>query len=118
MSGRPAARAPGPGLMLLLAAAMLGAACQGGAEPPEGRRHVVEIRGFEYHPASLEVAAGDTVVWVNHDMVPHTATAADGGWDSGSIAAGESWERVAAAEGGGEYACTFHPGMTGRLAVR
>ena len=58
------------------------------------------------------------MVWVNHGAVPHTATAADGAWDSGTLAAGGSWSRAFPEAGGGEYACAFHPGMTGHLVPR
>lgn len=107
-------------LPVVVATALLGlAACPGAGTSPEARRHVVEIRGFEYVPASLRVSAGDTVVWINRDAVPHTATASDDAWDSGSIAAEGTWSRVvAAAAGTVPYTCTFHPGMTGRLVIR
>lgn len=118
MKGRAPARARLRRVALSLAAALLTAACGGSEAPPGPRRHVVEIRAFEYHPASLDLAAGDTVVWVNRDAVPHTATAADGGWNSGSIPGGGSWSRAFVEAQGGAYSCTFHPGMVGRLVTR
>ena len=33
------------------------------------RMHTIEIRGMEFHPAELTVALGDTVVWINRDVV-------------------------------------------------
>ena len=57
-------------------------------EAADGRRVVVEIRGFEYLRHSLRVAVGDVVIWKNSDIVPHTVTAQDDSWDSGLIAAG------------------------------
>lgn len=88
----------------------------GGEAPP--RRHVVEVRGFEYHPETLTIAAGDTVVWVNRDIVPHTATAAGGGWDSGAIESGGVRGRVFSGAGTAPYTCTYHPGMRGRIVIR
>ena len=85
---------------------------------PAPRSHIVEIRGFAYLPATLEVAEGDTVVWVNRDAVPHTATRDGGGWDSGSIDAERSWRLVASPGGSQPYYCTFHPSMRGVLVVR
>lgn len=106
-------------LPLVVASALLGAAaCPGADAQPEPRRHTVEIRGFEFHPASLTLAPGDTVVWVNRDAVPHTATGPDGAWDSGSIASGSRWSRVFTAPDSSAYTCTFHPTMTGLLRVR
>lgn len=106
-------------LPLIVATALLGAvACPAVDARPEPARHTVEMRGFEFHPASLTLAPGDTVIWVNRDVVPHTATGPDGAWDSGSIAAGASWSRVFTAADSAAYACTFHPTMTGLLVVR
>lgn len=34
----------------------------------------VSIDNFKFTPATLTVAAGTTVTWVNHDDVPHTVT--------------------------------------------
>ena len=85
---------------------------------PAPRSHTVEIRGFAYLPPTLEVTAGDTVVWINRDVVPHTATRDGGGWDSGSIDAGRTWRLVAASGASQPYYCAFHPNMRGRLAVR
>lgn len=106
-------------LPLVAATALLGAvACPGLDAQPEPERHTVEMRGFEFQPASLTLAPGDTVVWVNRDAVPHTATGSDGTWDSGSIASGASWSHVVTAVDSAAYTCTFHPTMTGILVVR
>jgi plastocyanin len=80
--------------------------------------HTVEIRGFTYVPATLEVAVGDTVVWVNRDIVPHTATQDGRAWDSGSLGTALAWRVVAASPGRQLYYCTFHPTMRGVLVVR
>lgn len=85
---------------------------------PAPRAHIVEIRGFAYLPAMLEVAAGDTIVWLNRDAVPHTATPDGQAWDSESIDVEQSWRLVAAPRGSHPYYCTFHPSMRGELVVR
>ena len=85
---------------------------------PAPRLHTVEISGFAYLPATLEVAAGDTVVWINRDAVPHTATRDGRSWDSGSMAAGQTWQLVATSRGSQPYYCAFHPVMRGELVVR
>jgi plastocyanin len=90
------------------------AAC---AQAPAPAKHVVRLEGFGYAPAAIHVAPGDTVVWVNADVVPHTATAGDGAFDSGSIGAGASWKWVAEGRGRHAYRCTFHPTMVGELVV-
>ena len=65
----------------------------------------------------MTVKAGDTVVWVNKDPFPHTATA-QGVFDSKYIAAGKSWRFKARKAGEFPYICTLHPTMKGTLVVR
>lgn len=101
----------------LLVGALVAVGC-GGGEKPAPRTHTVNIQGFVYVPSSLEVAVGDTIVWSNLDVVAHTVTADSGAFDSGNIAAGESWRYVATSAGSYSYLCTFHPTMKGMLVVR
>ena len=83
----------------------------------EPKTHQVEIRAMQFVPATLTVNAGDTVVWTNRDVVPHTVTAA-GAFDSQSIAGGQAWLHVVTGTGELTYGCTFHPTMTAKLTVR
>jgi plastocyanin len=65
------------------------------------------------------VAPGDTIVWINKDLVPHTATSETGGFDSSVILASQSWRyTVQKKKGDFSYVCTLHPAMKGRLRVR
>lgn len=82
------------------------------------RSHTIEIRGFAFQPSRLEVAVGDTVVWVNRDFAPHTATARDTAWDTGLIAADSSGEWVVREAGTQPYYCIYHPSMTGTIVAR
>lgn len=77
--------------------------------------HTVTIDATRYQPARLTIQVGDTVVWVNKDLIPHTATATGGGFDSKALAAGASWRFTVKVKGATDYACTFHPTMTARL---
>lgn len=81
--------------------------------------HTVEIRGMEFHPAALTVAVGDTIVWINRDIVPHTATA--GGrtkWDTGQLSQGQTGRYIARIPGTARYVCTLHPPMRGTLIIK
>jgi plastocyanin len=80
--------------------------------------HNVIIEGMRFQPQGLTVAPGDTIVWINRDMVPHTATAADKGFDSSEIAAGKSWTYTVQAKGEISYSCTYHPLMKGSVRVK
>lgn len=99
---------------LVLAVAAVTHAC--GAAPAErARRHEVDIEAFRFDPESVEARPGDTVVWTNHDVVPHTVTAEDGSWSSGSIEPGATWSTVVRVVDRTPYFCAFHPPMTGEL---
>lgn len=99
---------------MLIAAVVFSAAACGRPAP---RSHTIEIRGFTYLPATLEVAAGDTVVWINRDAVPHTVTGDGQTWDSGNLDAGQTWRMVATSSSGGPYYCVYHPTMRGAVRV-
>ena len=81
------------------------------------RTHTVLMTGVRFVPQTLEVQRGDTVEWVNDDLVPHTATAT-GGFDSGSVAPKARWKRVMGKAGTIPYVCRFHPTMKGTLQIR
>jgi plastocyanin len=80
------------------------------------RSHVIEIRGMAFQPAKLTATRGDTVVWINRDIVPHTATAP--GWDTGTLSQAESGRVVLRDAGTVHYVCQLHPTMRGTLIVR
>lgn len=102
----------------LLLSLLLPAAGVTGAAKAAPRVHTVSIEGMRFQPSGLTVAAGDTVVWVNRDMVPHTATSAAGKFDSGEIPAGKTWRHVVTSTGEFSYICTYHPLMKAVLRVR
>lgn len=86
------------------------------ATPGAGALSVL-IKDFIYDPATLEIAAGTTVTWVNEDPVPHTASAFDGSFNTGNIAANESVSLDFTTAGTFDYVCLYHPTMTGTVIV-
>ena len=80
--------------------------------------HTIVIADMKFVPETLTVKAGDTVVWVNKDFFPHTATAQDKSFDSGDIATNKSWKYVAKKKGSFPYICTLHPMMKAILVVK
>ncbi len=101
-------------LVLLGEIALLATGALGSGEPVAARRHVVGIRGMAFHPAVLEVARGDTVVWVNQDIVPQTATA-EPEWDTRVLVQGKRGLVVPRQPGDLRYICTLHPTIQGTL---
>ncbi|HWI14344.1 MAG TPA: cupredoxin family copper-binding protein [Burkholderiales bacterium] len=79
--------------------------------------HTITMDAMGYSPETLHVKRGDTVVWVNKDPFPHTATAVDRSFDSREIASGKRWSYVAKTAGKHPYGCTFHPTMKATLIV-
>ena len=66
------------GIAFLGALALVGCATAAPSQAPfadEGPRPVfINIRGFAYVPATLEVVKGTKVTWTNEDTAPHTVT--------------------------------------------
>ncbi len=81
-------------------------------------KHTVTIEGMRFQPESLTVARGETVVWVNKDLVQHTATSQAGHFDSKIIEPGNSWQFTPRENGEFAYICTLHPTMKAMLLVR
>ena len=77
--------------------------------------HRVEIKRLKFEPETLAVRPGDTIVWVNLDIVPHTVSALDSSWDSGNLGYEEQWTTVVSSSMSGSYFCKYHPAMKGML---
>lgn len=113
-----AARRAGSQVRVLLLLCAAAACAENSSHAPRSARHEVQIENFRFLPDTLTVAVGDTIVWTNHDFVPHTATAEDRSWDTGSIAADSSGTVVVQRAGTYPYLCVFHPVMKGVVRVR
>jgi plastocyanin len=105
-------------LGLLVSVAMAGKVRGAAANAPERKTHTVTMEATSFRPERLTVAAGDTVVWINKDPFPHTATSKAGAFDSGSIAPEKSWKFTTVKKGEFDYVCTLHPTMKARLTVK
>ncbi len=82
-----------------------------------GRAHRVEIKAFAFVPARLKVAPGDEITWINRDVVPHTATAADESWDTGTLDQGQSATLTVSEGMQVRYLCAHHPSMVAELVL-
>jgi plastocyanin len=101
------------GIGLVLAVAGL----WGAASAALAADKAVKIVGFAFAPSTVTVSVGDTVTWSNGDSVGHTATAADGAFDTGAIAEGTTASITLSKAGTYAYACKIHPAMTGTIVV-
>ena len=84
---------------------------------PQTKKHVVEIRNLEFTPKKLVVAPGDTILWKNFDLFPHTVTADDKSWDSGTIESNGQWQTVVKKDMLTTYFCQFHPNMKAQISI-
>jgi DNA-directed RNA polymerase specialized sigma24 family protein len=64
----------------------------------------------------LTIRLGDSVVWLNKDPFPHTATSRT--FDSKAIAAEGSWRHTPKAPGELPYVCLLYPTMKATLRVQ
>ncbi|MGA7996116.1 MAG: cupredoxin domain-containing protein [Bradyrhizobium sp.] len=67
-------------------------------------------------PAEASAKVGDTIEWVNKDILAHTATARNGDWDV-TIPPKKTVTLVLTKAGTVEYYCRYHPNMKATLTV-
>ncbi|HET9197542.1 MAG TPA: cupredoxin domain-containing protein, partial [Solirubrobacterales bacterium] len=77
----------------------------------------VDIVEFTYQPDPVVVQAGGKVIWQNQDAAPHTATADDGSFDTGTIEKGKIGSESFKEAGTFTYFCEIHPTMHGTVEV-
>ncbi|HKH64135.1 MAG TPA: cupredoxin family copper-binding protein [Solirubrobacterales bacterium] len=77
----------------------------------------VDIVEFTYQPDPVVVQVGGKVIWQNQDTAPHTATADDGSFDTGTIEKGKLGSETFKDAGTFTYFCEIHPTMHGTVEV-
>jgi plastocyanin len=106
----------------ILSVAAVFAGCGGGSDAmtqdaaPE--QATVRIASFKYAPPTLTVAKGARVTFVNEDKAPHTATARDGRFDTGTLKKGDRKALTLDKPGRYRYTCSFHAFMEGEIVVK
>lgn len=115
-------------LVALLVVGLLLGACASGEEADDGTLAATDVTATD-DVATIEIAdfafsgdfdlvPGETVQVVNNDGVPHTFTADDGSFDTGTIDPGDSVTfTVPGTEGSIDVFCSIHPSMTARLEI-
>lgn len=91
--------------------------CASDARAAMLKSYTVEIKGMKFQPAELIVHKGDTVVWVNRDIVAHDVTEeSNKTWTSSAMPVGKSWSLVVTQNA--NYYCSIHIVMKGKLVVQ
>jgi plastocyanin len=75
----------------------------------------VTIDHLIFSPVEIQARVGDTIAWINKDIVANTATVR-GVFDV-MIKANKSASLVLTKTGIVEYYCRFHPKMKGRITI-
>jgi len=102
----------------VLMAAMLTAAPGISANPQQATTAEVKIDNFSFGPATLTVAPGTTVTWVNHDDIPHTVVSTDSVFKSKVLDTDEKFSFTFTKAGNYPYFCSIHPKMTATVVVK
>jgi plastocyanin len=92
----------------------------GNGPAPSGeaeRSAKVEIVEYTYGPDPVTVQVGGKVIWLNQDTAPHTATADDGSFDTGTLERGKLKSETFKQAGTFTYFCEIHPQMHGTVEV-
>ena len=78
--------------------------------------HTIVISAMKFNPAELTLQKGDTIVFINNDLVVHDITQdPDKTWTSSNLSPGQSFRM--AVRGSSNYYCSIHPTMKGKLLV-
>ncbi len=88
------------------------------ANPPQAATTEVKIDNFSFGPATLTIAPGTTVTWINRDDIPHTVVSTDSVFKSKVLDTDEKFSFTFTRAGTYPYFCSIHPKMTATVVVR
>jgi plastocyanin len=106
-------------VMVLFSVAVRVASSRPPAVPAPAPQVEVKIDNFTYMPATLTVAVGTTVKWINRDDIPHTVVSEDKTtFKSKALDTDESFSFTFDKPGIYPYFCSIHPKMTAKVVVQ
>jgi plastocyanin len=76
----------------------------------------ITMENLEISPAEASAKVGDSIEWINKDVLAHTATARNGDFDV-NLPPKKSASFVLKKPGTVEYYCRYHPNMKATLKV-
>ena len=77
----------------------------------------ITVDQMAFTKEKVTATVGDTIEWINKDVVDHTSTAKKGEWNV-SLPPGAKAQTVLKKAGTFEYLCKYHPNMTGTVVVK
>jgi plastocyanin len=102
-----------PGWIRLMSAAFAFSAI---AIPAHAATIQIVMENLVYSPAEASAKVGDTIEWINKDVLAHTATARNGDFDV-MTPPKQTVTSVLKRAGTVEYYCRFHPNMKATLKI-
>jgi plastocyanin len=87
------------------------------AVPARAATIQITIDQMTFKQAKVTAKVGDTIEWINKDVVDHTATDRKGEWNV-TLAPGQKGSVVLKKAGSFEYFCKYHPNMKALLMVK
>ena len=100
---------PGRHLVVALALAAM-------AVPAHAATIQIVIENLVYTPPEVSAKVGDTIEWVNKDVLLHSATARNGDFDV-NLPPKKTVTSVVNKAGTIDYYCRYHPNMKGVLKI-
>ncbi|MFE1598916.1 cupredoxin domain-containing protein [Methylobacterium sp. ID0610] len=112
---RPPGRIPRAVAAVLLIGPAIAPSPARAAEPPAAE---IRIDNFTFSPATITVAAGTQVTWINGDDIPHTVVADDRSFRSRTLDTEDRVSITFRTAGTYRYFCSLHPHMVGTVVVQ
>jgi plastocyanin len=102
---------------LLFVVAVFASGCNSDSQSHSPKVHHISISEMKFQPAEITLMKGDTVEWVNNDIVAHNVRELkNDSWASPTLASGESWKMVVTQSA--DYYCSIHVVMKGKLILK
>ena len=103
---------------VVLIATVVPAGCGGtGTSEPVATTKVSMAKSYRFDPKTIEIKAGDTVTWTNHDNFTHTVKV--DGQEDHKVGRGDRVSIKFDKPGSYHYVCTLHSkDMDGTVVVR
>lgn len=80
------------------------------------KKDTVIIKMMAFNPTPVTVNKGDTIVWINQDIVAHDVSHfPDRSWHSDTLQPNDVFQKVI--EDSATYFCSIHPTMIGKFDV-
>jgi len=101
-----------PGCRAAFAALSLVAACV----PAHAATIQINMENMDISPAMVAAKVGDTIEWINKDVLMHSATARNGDFDV-NLPPKQTGKVVLQKAGTVDYYCRYHPNMKASIEI-